>query len=122
MKFSDFLDFKSLSKELRILKVRKSESGCNINWTNMVEVMVKKSSPETIFFKTSHLTPTYDCIKLVRNTRSSRDMEVTSLNKKPVKITNTKYKDLMSLCTGKTPVVRLPEYQEFFKNLPHDNN
>lgn len=119
MMYSDFLDFKSFSKELRILGIRISEAGKKINWTDIMEVKVNKSCPNKIFFKCSHLDSTYDCIELKRGT-SVCNVKPALLNKTPVKITKKKYDDLIALCSGETPVVRLPEYQQFYRHLPHE--
>nr|CAH7768720.1 unnamed protein product [Callosobruchus chinensis] len=94
MSYNDFKDFKMLSKDMRILSFRSSEKGSNINWTNVMEVMVKQSSPYTL-------------------------LELSQLNIEVLKISKKKYKDLMSLCQGTNPVVRLKEYQQFFLSLPH---
>ena len=51
----DFLDYKTFSKNLRILSLRKDNNGDPVNWTTMREVMVKKETPGQIFFKDSHL-------------------------------------------------------------------
>ncbi|CAH2019609.1 unnamed protein product [Acanthoscelides obtectus] len=56
MKFSDFKDYKSLSKDLRILSIRTSESGKNVKWTDVMEVLVTQASPLKIFFKNSQNT------------------------------------------------------------------
>lgn len=48
LNLEDFLDFTTLSKDLRILKQRKDDqnTGEPINWTKMVEISVKKSQPQ----------------------------------------------------------------------------
>ena len=52
LQYEDFLDFKKLSVDLRILNVRRySESEEDINWNNMMELRVTKEQPATIFYK-----------------------------------------------------------------------
>nr|CAH7766282.1 unnamed protein product [Callosobruchus chinensis] len=121
MSYNDFKDFKMLSKDMRILSVRSSENGSNINWTNVMEVMVKQSSPytRTLFFKNSHLDADYYSIVLKRLKVSLSELELSQLNIQVLKMGKKKYKDLMSLCQGTNPVVRLKEHQQFFLSLPH---
>ncbi|CAH1997201.1 unnamed protein product [Acanthoscelides obtectus] len=121
MKFSDFKDYKSLSKDLRILSIRISESGKNVKWTDVMEVLVTQASSLKIFFKNSHLEPEYDCIVLKRLNIDLSKLELPELNKEQPKISCKKYKDLVSWCQGETPVIRLPEHQQFFLTLPHSD-
>nr|CAH7721344.1 unnamed protein product [Callosobruchus chinensis] len=118
--FKDFLDFKTLSRKLRILSIRTAASGKSINWTDVMEVKVDSVHQNKIFFKMSHLTEEYDFIQLKRGATDT-EMKVDPLYSAPVKISSKKYNDLVALCNGKRPVVRLPEMKEFYKNLPHDN-
>lgn len=60
MSYNDFLDFKTLSKELRILWIRETELGKTMRWTNIMEVKVGKQQPMTNFFKYSHQEEFYD--------------------------------------------------------------
>lgn len=120
MMYRDFLDFKSLSKALRILSIRVSEAGKKVNWTDIMEVKVIKSSPRKIYFKCSHLDCTYDSIELKRGISVCNRL-VAHLNESPTKITKKKYDDLIALCSGENPVVRLPEYKEFYRSLPHED-
>lgn len=120
MNWKDFKDFKLYSKTLRILKVRTSDSGKNINWTNIREILVKKTDPCKIFFKTSHLQNEFDSISLKRLSNNIRNLQLRPLNTEPPKISKCKFQDLSSLCRGDTPVVRLPEFQNFFLTLSHE--
>lgn len=43
MTYKDFKDFKSLSKELRILSIKESESGRRLKWTDIKEIQVRKN-------------------------------------------------------------------------------
>ncbi|KAL3269387.1 hypothetical protein HHI36_008457, partial [Cryptolaemus montrouzieri] len=61
----------------------------------------------------------YDSIRLKRSEASVTDLVLSYLNIELLKITKKKYRDLKSFCEGNTPVVRLPEYQQFFLSLAH---
>lgn len=120
MNSSDFYDFKQLSKELKILKARKdNETGKEINWTEVVEVRVIKSDPRTIFFKTSHLQQRSRSITLKRVIPDPLKLPVKKLNKEPIPLSTEKYKDLISLCEGETPVVRNIDHVHYYQSLPH---
>lgn len=121
MNTEDFLDFKTLAQDLRILKERSDDqkSGDPVNWTKMVDIAVSKSRPEVIQFKTSHLQSDYKSISLKRLPNNILGKEVNKLNKESPKLSKDKYEDLLSLCTGNTPVVRNPEFVNFYKSLPH---
>lgn len=80
--------------------------------------MVKKSNPNVIFFKTSHLQTSYSSITLKRIKQNPLSSVVDILNKNPPKTSCEKYSELLSLCEGPTPIVR-GEYANFFKSLPH---
>lgn len=121
MEFADFLDFKKLSKDLRILNVNTAESGQSIKWNRIMEFRVVKKQPTTVFFKTSHLETQYQRLTLKRLTTNVKEVHPQQLNSEPIKISYLKYRDLKSLCDGDNPVIRLREYQEFYKNLPHLN-
>lgn len=122
MTYNDFKDFKCLSKELRILNIKETESGKRIKWTDIKEIQVRKNKPNMLFFKTSHLDNAYDCIRLKRLHNDPLNSPVANLNKQPLNIPKKKFDDLVSLCVGDTPVVRIPECQQFFLNLAHENN
>lgn len=52
MNFNDFLDFKSYSKSLNILSVRKNDDGTgSINWTDIMEIRVTKADQTEFFIK-----------------------------------------------------------------------
>lgn len=116
----DFLDFKQLSKDLRILTVRKSDLGNQVKWTDIMEIKVKKDSLEQIFFKESHHEKNYDSLSLKRNQQHNiKTYTFRRLNAGPNKISKDKYQDLVSLCSGFTPVIRQKEHQDFFNSLAH---
>lgn len=73
-----------------------------------------------LFFKKSHLDKEYDSITLKRLEIGISNMQLNALNNEPPKIPKRKYEDLISLCIGQTPVVRLPECKQFYRSLPHD--
>lgn len=115
----EFLNFKQLSRDLRILSVRKDDKGSGVDWTRMREVMVTKKHTTKIFFKDSHLLKEYRSITLQNRQRVSPSNRPLCLNHTPPKISLAKFNDLMSLCQGMTPVIRLQEYIDFYKSLPH---
>lgn len=121
LQHSDFYNFKQLSKDLRILQVRESEGSYekDVNWNNMMEIRVVKRSPSTIYFKTSHLQTSYKKIQLKRLKKEMTSVEVGKLNSSKLKIPEDKYSDLVSLCSGATPVIRMAEHQNFYKSLDH---
>lgn len=116
----EFLDFKSLARDIRILAIRKDDSGgSGINWKNVKEIMVTRNTLNKLYFKESHLTEDYRSITL--NTRSSAtpESEPPILNNTSPSIAAEKFKDLVTLCEGVTPVIQLAEYVQFYKTLPH---
>lgn len=87
MNYSDFIDFKKLSQDLRILSVRVSEGGHNVKWTEIKEFMVTKSESTKLFFKYSHFDDVYDAIELKRTIIGNlKDYRLQPLNKEPLKI------------------------------------
>lgn len=118
LQFDDFLDFKSLSKSLRILDARReSINGEVFPWNSIMELRVRKEQPSKIFYKTSHDLKT---ISLKRLSQNVKDYEITKLNTDRNKISKEKYQDLMSLCSGETPLIRLQEHKNFYLSLPHE--
>lgn len=79
-----------------------------MRWPDVMEVMVKQNSACKIFLKYSHLESEYDSISLKRLNSSLSDFKLFQLNEEPRKIIRKKYGDLVSLCQGETPMVRLP--------------
>lgn len=116
---TDFLDFKKLSTDIQLLSLRKDDTGAHVNWTEMTEFCVQKSDPIKFFFKTSHDQESYRSLTLKRQKMFLLHAEISPLNKDPPKIATEKYEDLMSLTKGDTPVIRNPDYVEFYKSLPH---
>lgn len=114
----DFSDFKSMAKDLRVLSVRQDDNGDKVDWPSMMEYMVLKKEPNKIFFKTSHLDDEYRTITLPRSACDPK-VKPQPLNKVCPKLSAEKYKDLMALCSGPTPVIRNQEHASFYKNLPH---
>lgn len=120
LEHSDFLDFKKLSQNLRILNIRKaSGTGESVNWKDMMEIKVSKEEPNTIFYKTSHNESTYKAITLKRLTSNLNTTIPGQLNPNKININPEKYADLMSLCAGDIPVIRHQVYKLFYEQLPH---
>lgn len=116
MNTNDFLDFKSYSKSLNILSVRRNDDGSgSINWTDIMEMRVIKTSPNTLFYKNSHCSTDYKSITM----KNGGDKCIAELNHERIKLPAAKYDDLLSLCTGNLRVIRQNEHVEFYKSLPH---
>lgn len=113
----DFLDYKKMSKDLRILSIRRDDQGNSVDWTKMQQIMVKKTDTDKIFFKTSHLEETFKSLTL--KIRCQAQQEPHQTYSEPPMIAKDKYDDLMSLCEGALPVIRVTEYVNFFQSLPH---
>lgn len=71
----------------------------------------------------SHNEQNYDSLSLKRNQQHNiKTYELRRLNAGPNKIRKDKYQDLVSLCSGVTPVIRQKEHQDFFQSLAHLDN
>lgn len=60
---TDLIDFKSLSKDIRILSVRSDDQGGTVDWRIMTKIIVKKTETNKIF-KTSHLQEEFKSLTL----------------------------------------------------------
>lgn len=122
MQFSDFLDFKSYSQNLRLLSARRAimadDKVNDLNWTKMLIIRVDKENLNKILFKVSYSEQQYQTIELPRKVDLA-NINVLPLNKTQQKISKKKYLSLRSLCEGLQPVIRLKNYQDFYKNLPY---
>lgn len=116
---TDLLNFKSLSNDLKILAVRKDDEGGTIDWKQIREVMVQKSSNDKIYIKNSHVQNNYQCITLKRTAVHNIGAQPPCLNPDLPKISTEKYNDLMALCSGTTPIIKIPEPVSFYQKLPH---
>lgn len=116
---TDFLDFMGLAKTLRVLSVRHDDQGVKVNWPSMVEYMVLKKEPKKIFFKTSHLSDVYSSISLPRTDFNATAKPSQLYDENKPTLSKDKYEDLMSLCTGATPIIRGEENVNFYKHLRH---
>ena len=114
---ADFLDFKSLSKDLRVLTIRSDDQGGTMDWTKVTTLMVKKTDGKKIFFKSSHLQEEYRSLTLKQRLQGTDKLQ--NLYTQAPKISKDKYEDLVSLCEGAFPVIRVTYYRDFFKSLPH---
>nr|CAH7753579.1 unnamed protein product [Callosobruchus chinensis]CAH7761330.1 unnamed protein product [Callosobruchus chinensis] len=121
MQFSDFIDFKSYSQNLRLLSVRRAMADnevTNLNWTKIFVIRVDKENPNKIFFKTSYSEQQFKSIELPRKV-NLENLTVLPLNKSQLKLPVKKYLSLRSLCEGPKPVIRMVIYQDFYKNLSY---
>lgn len=117
--YSDFLDFKKFSENLRLRSIRIDDEGNQFKWTDIFEFMVIKKDSYKLFFKTSHLNKNYKAMSLKRQVGPLQKISLQQLNKETRPITLEKYNNLMALCAGANPVISLPEHVQFYKNLPH---
>ena len=114
---SSILDWKSLSQQQRILRVRTSDEGQDIDWTKVMAIKVEKERPEVIAFKKSHNQEEFFHLTLPSGRRSGPDPPAA--NASPPKLSEGKYNDLQSLCNGPTPVVKNVDHATFYRSLPH---
>lgn len=124
MQYNEFLDFKELSKNLRILKCRETTANEDLNWTNFMEIFVERNKnptkkPYEIKFKNSHRENEYHTIELKGRSIKIKGYELRPSNKDPNKLEKDKYNDLISLCSGELAIIRLEDHKRFFVHLPH---
>lgn len=86
---------------------------------------MSKEEVDTIYFNL-HILDVYHRLPIGGPWRSSRSsgqeevLEPQSLYEGgPPKIAQAKFEDLVSLCRQQNPVVSHPDYQSFYKQLPH---
>ena len=81
MHFDDFPDFKTLSKELRILEARRaSDTEESFAWGRVMKLQVTKSKPDEILYKTSHFDTSFKTLSLKRLPKSVQEHSVQTLN------------------------------------------
>lgn len=125
METQDFLDFKDVAKELKLLGVREDNENISVSWPNMVQWQFNKDDPNRMYFKRSHLEPDYSSLSIGANGRRKLNTvdclkkTLKVLSQEPPKISVDKYKDLISLCDGPLPVIRGAEFVSFYKSLLH---
>ena len=118
----DILDWKSLAQQSGILRVRTSQEGQQIDWTKLMGLQVSKRSPRDVKFKMSHCDEAFAVISiggLRRNDGYTSGLPEKLYKSGPPKLSQAKYQDFMSLCTGKTPTIWHPDYRKFYQTLPH---
>ena len=93
MNFGDFIDFKSLSKDLRILDAKENTT----HWNEIMELRVYKTQLNVIFYKTSHTRMDFNEIKLKRLKQNIEEFPLKMLNNKPNNISKEKWEDLRKL-------------------------
>ena len=119
---SDILDFTSYAKEVGLQTARTDTNGETFAWNEIYVLEVRKDRPKAIFVKTSYAS---EFREVPINRRVSRSVQVQEsdrlkpLRSMPPKISDAKYADLMALCSGSHPVVRLHEHRLFYRHLPH---
>lgn len=121
MENSDFYDYKLLAEKIRLRSIRKFDNGHNVDWTKVKEVKVDKANDAQLLVKNSHLAENYDTLSLKRNTLNVMTQPLQKCNTSLIKLKSEKYKCLMDLCKGPTPVVKDPTFQKYFIELPHEH-
>ena len=86
MNFDDFIDFKSLSKDLKILDAKENTE----HWNEIMELRVYKTQLNVIFYKTSHTRMYFNEIKLKRLKQNIEEFPLKMLNNKPNNISKEK--------------------------------
>ena len=79
-------------------------------------IMVSKDSPYTIGYKISHSQKECFHLKIPTCRRSSANLPDAAYSG-PLKVSESKYRDLISLCTGQTPVISNASHAAFFQSL-----
>lgn len=91
-----------------------------MNTVSTREFRVIKSEPSKIFFSNSHVERKYRSIILKRKATSMLlKGNISQLNEGPNKLSAKNVEDLMALCSGDHPPIRLPDHAQFYRSLPH---
>ena len=114
--YDKFLDYKTMSKELRFLQSRTKK----VDWGDIMEVMVTAEYPDRVFYKTSHSNEEFSFIFLERLPKHVSMFHPDKLYQERPKISREKHQDLMKLCTGNTPVVKNPVHKQFYSDLSYE--
>ncbi|GFS01565.1 DNA repair protein rhp54 [Elysia marginata] len=127
MNTHDILDWKEHGqKVLGINNWRETDDGRVIQWPNVMEVSVKKEDGKCeLYFKNSHNEAKPSKLnKRVKRSRSSDQQNISVLPKPaytpPPNMSFEKYKDLMSMCSGRNAVITHQDHVSFYKGLPHN--
>ncbi|CAB3232002.1 unnamed protein product [Arctia plantaginis] len=117
-------NFKALSQNLRLLSVRKDDTGEMVDWRQMMELSFMKTDPNKFFFKTDHTAENSRSLTLRRQVSGELHSQILPLNVTQPKISQEKYNDLMALTAGDTPVIRLSatERNAYLKKLLGEND
>ena len=113
--YDKFLDYKSMSRELRILQSRTEK----VDWGDIMEVMVTAKYPDN---KICHSKEEFSYILLERLPKPVSMFHPDQLYKERPKISKAKHEDLMKLCTGDTAVVKNPVHRQFYSDLSYEND
>ena len=109
----DVFDWKQLSRDMHILRVRKTVEGEPVDWTKVMQVKIEKNKPSKIMVKFSHCDANYSTIAINEGQRQVGPLldfrPSKAYARGPPKLSNEKYNDLMNLCSGNTPVICHPD-------------
>nr|CAH7767959.1 unnamed protein product [Callosobruchus chinensis] len=120
MSSNSFFDYKLLSEKIRLKSTRMFTTGEKVDWSKVREVKVDKRNPAQFLMKNSHLSDNYFILPMKRNSLGALAEPLQEL-KGPIKLQKDKYLHLLSLCTGDKPVVKHPNFQKYYKDLPHED-
>lgn len=99
----------------------KNTDGVKVSWNSVKEVFVDKSEPNKLLYKYNLTDVYYKTVLISSNTRRNAASSIPNLDlayKAPIKLTKSKYKDLVSLVNlGIIP----SQYADYFKSLPCSN-
>lgn len=119
VKYVDIADYKTFSKG-HCPNMKISINGERINWLNVKWVQVRRSNPRSIFVNYSFDEIQFAEVKVQSITRNKGrpeqwPVELYSLYKNKLCISDAKKKDLLSLCqSGVIP----EDYNHYYKSLP----
>ena len=92
-----------------------------MDWTKIMLLHTDKNKKQKLFYKESHCVENFLTLSL-QDTRRNSTMNLPA-RPGPVlqlpKLSNSKYKDLITLCDGPIPVIRNQDHVSFYQNLPH---
>ncbi|XP_072043437.1 uncharacterized protein [Amphiura filiformis] len=123
METSDILDWKKMSQESQILRVRQTDEGDAVDWTKVKAVRVSKATPNKIKVKKSHRHHQFQTISLMKSRRRKQTKATTppgpAYPRGPPKVPLETYRQLNDIFKGDTPISSRQEYRDFYRNLPH---
>ena len=122
MPTSSIKNWKEYSRDGRILRIHKSEEGHQTDWTKVMQIHISKAASNAILYKMSHVQNEFYVLPIsdaYRSSAVSLNQPLRNAYNNNNKLCEGKYKDLVSLCQGQTPVAFHPDHISFYNNLLH---